>query len=70
MIRPTDRLDEYIDLWDAVDALPPKCKSVILMYSIGMTQVEMSEIFGVSQQAMCEILKNARVLLNGLYFRR
>lgn len=63
MIRPTDRLDEYIDLWDAVDALPPKCKSVMLMYSIGMTQVEIAEYLGVCQSTVCRILKRATNIL-------
>ena len=57
MIRPTDRIDEYIDLQDAIAALPTRQRRAVYLYSLGMTQCEIADELGIAQ-------KNVSVLLN------
>ena len=59
MIRPTDRLDDYIDLRDALTTLPPKQRRVVFLYSLGMTQCEIAMELQITQQMVSKLLENA-----------
>ena len=59
MHRPTDRIDDYIDLQDAIAALPLKQRRAVWLYSLGMTQVEIAEDLGISQKSVSILLNNA-----------
>ncbi len=61
MHRPTDRIDDYIDLQDAIAALPPKQRRAVWLYSLGMTQVEIAEELQITQQGVSKLLEKAIV---------
>lgn len=56
MIRPTDRLDDYIDLQDAIAALPPRQRRAVYLYSLGMTQTEIAIELQITQQGVSWLL--------------
>ena len=56
MNRPSDLSDLRIDLQEALLRLPPKQRQAAVLYSQGMTQVEIAEVMGVSHQAISRIL--------------
>ena len=64
--RPTDKLDTYIDLRDAVAALPGKQRRAALLYSMGYTQAEIAAEMEITQQAACNLLKKVISSLRGL----
>lgn len=59
MIRPTDRIDEYIDLNEAIAALPTRQRRAVFLYSLGMTQVEIAEDMGITHQAVSRLFEKA-----------
>ena len=59
MIRPTDRLDDYIDLQDAIAALPPRQRRAVVLYSLGMTQTEIAIELQITQQAVSKLYQSA-----------
>lgn len=61
MHRPTDRIDEYIDLQDAIATLPTRQRRVVYLYSLGMTQMEIAEELEITQQGVSQLLENAVV---------
>jgi len=46
MNRPTDSIDEHLDLQDALNTLPIRHRMVIFLYSQGMTQTEIAAELG------------------------
>ena len=66
MIRPTDRIDDYIDLQDAIAALPTRQRRAVFLYSLGMTQCEIAEELGITQQSAQELLQRALVSMKNL----
>jgi len=61
MHRPTDRIDDYIDLNDAIAALPLKQRRAVWLYSLGMTQVEIAIELQITQQGVSQLLEKAIV---------
>lgn len=59
MHRPTDRIDEYIDLNDAIAALPTRQRRAVYLYSLGMTQAEIAYELQITQQGVSRLLENA-----------
>ncbi|MHB0967408.1 MAG: sigma-70 family RNA polymerase sigma factor [Bellilinea sp.] len=59
MIRPTDRIDEYIDLNDAIAALPTRQRRAVYLYSLGMTQTEIADELQITQQGVSRLLEKA-----------
>lgn len=66
MHRPTDRIDEYIDLRDAINALPTRQRRAIFLYSLGMTQCEIAEDMGIAQQNVSKLLTKAFENMRGV----
>ena len=66
MHRPTDRIDEYIDLATALTALPPKQRRAVWLYSQGMTQCEIAAELQITQQAVSKLYQSAIDSLRGL----
>lgn len=60
MIRPTDRLDDYIDLRDAIATLPTRQRRVVFLYSLGMTQCEIASELQITQPAVSQLLEKAK----------
>jgi RNA polymerase sigma factor (sigma-70 family) len=59
-----------IDLWEAIKALPPRQYRVVVMHFWGnVTQAEIAEEIGISQQAVAKILaaakRSLRQVVNG-----
>ena len=50
MIRPTDLSDLRIDLEQALDRLTPRQRQAVELYAGGMSQEEVAEKMGVTQQ--------------------
>ncbi|MHB8962003.1 MAG: sigma factor-like helix-turn-helix DNA-binding protein [Saccharofermentanales bacterium] len=61
MIRPTDRIDEYIDLKDAIATLPTRQRRAVVLYSLGMTQAEIAGELQITQSAVSQLLEKAVV---------
>lgn len=62
MIRPTDRLDDYMDLHDAIATLPLRQRRVVfLYYECGLNQAETAIELQITQQAVSELLEKAVV---------
>jgi len=61
MHRPTDRIDEYIDLATALTALPPKQRRAVWLYSQGLTQCEIAAELQITHQAVSQLLEKAMV---------
>lgn len=59
MIRPTDRIDEYLDLQDAIAALPTRQRRAVYLYSLGLTQVEIAMELQITQPAVSQLLEKA-----------
>ena len=59
MHRPTDRIDEYIDLANALTALPPKQRRAVWLYSQGMTQCEIAAELQITQKSVSILLNKA-----------
>ena len=66
--RPTDKLDDYMDLAQSLTALTQKQRRAVLLYAQGFTQCEIGQMMGVTQQAICQTLEKAFLLMNNLYF--
>ena len=60
MDRPTDKLDNYMDLCNAVAALPGKQRRAALLYSLGYTQIEIAFEMGNSQPSVCRLLAKVK----------
>lgn len=60
MQRPTDRIDEYLDLDDAIAALPPRQRRAVYLYSLGFRQCEIARELRITQPAVSQLLENAR----------
>ena len=68
MNRPTDKLDDYMDLENALAALTPKQRRAALLYAQGFTQCEIGEMMGLAQSTVCELLENTFFVMNFRYF--
>ena len=66
MHRPTDRIDEYIDLSDAIAALPTRQRRAVYLYSLGMTQCEIAEELGIAQKNVHDLLEKAYRNIRGV----
>jgi len=66
--RPTDKLDEYMDLESALAALTPKQRRAALLYAQGYTQAEIGEMMGVDQSNVCRLLENIFISVKVAYF--
>lgn len=61
MQRPTDAIDEYIDLNDAIATLPGRYRRVVFLYSLGMTQIEIATELQITQQGVSRLLEKAAI---------
>ena len=66
MDRPTDKLDNYMDLCNAVAALPGKQRRAALLYSLGYTQIEIAFEMEISQPAVSNLLQKAFCYCEGV----
>jgi len=57
MNRPTDEIDNRIDMEQVLDRLPPQQRRAVLLYLRGYSQAEIARKFGVSQQAISKMMK-------------
>ena len=64
--RPTDHVDECIDLLDAITALPSRQRRAVALLYQGMTQAEIAEVMGVTQKTISILLKKAKSNLRGV----
>lgn len=67
MHRPTDRIDEYIDLNDAIAALPTRQRRAVYLYSLGMTQAEIAGELNCDQATVSRILEKAFDFVKSAY---
>ena len=68
MNRQTDKLDDYMDLAQALTALTPKQRRAALLYAQGYTQNEIGEMMGLAQSTVCELLENTFSVMSIRYF--
>ncbi len=66
--RPTDKLDDYMDLASALTALTPKQRRAVLLYAQGYTQCEIGEMMGVDQSNISRLLENVFFAMKNAYF--
>ena len=66
--RPTDKLDDYMDLASALTALTPKQRRAVLLYAQGFTQCEIGEMMGLAQSTISELLEFSFLLMSFRYF--
>lgn len=66
--RPTEKLDEYMDLESALAALTPKQRRAALLYAQGYTQAEIGEMMGMTQRGVGKLLEKSFTWANKFYF--
>ena len=66
--RQTDKLDDYMDLAQALTALTPKQRRAALLYAQGFTQNEIGEMMGVDQSNISRLLENVFINMKIAYF--
>ena len=66
--RPTDHVDECIDLLDAITALPSRQRRAVALYYDGYTQIEIAEVMGIDQSSVSRLLEKAIHTIKNAYF--
>ena len=54
-----NNIDTRIDLIDALNQLTPRQRKVLILWAAGYTQQEIADEYGVTQQAVSLIIKDA-----------
>jgi RNA polymerase sigma factor (sigma-70 family) len=58
-----DKIENRIDLKEAIRLLPDRLRLTVVMYSVGMTQAEIAEELGINQRTAGRRLEKAFDLL-------
>lgn len=58
-----NKIENRIDLKEAIRLLPDRLRLTVVMYAVGMTQAEIAEELGISQRGVGKRLEKAFDLL-------